>query len=524
MENNRVAKTAGFLMLVSISSRLVGYIRDIIIYSRFGQNRITDAYNAAFSIPDFLYVLLVGGALSSAFIPVFSSYIANDRQEEAWEVASMVFNLVMILLGAGIGLGLIFTPQLVAMIVPGFEPEYMKLTVLMTRIMFLQVLFMSMAGISQGILHSFKHFRTPALGSILYNVAIILVGALLSRYMGIVGFSIGVVAGALLNFAVQVPVLIRKRVRYHRMLNLNHPGVRRILSLIVPILVGQSIIYLNLFVTQNLASGLDGGMIASLRLAERLMKLPISVIGLSLAVALFPTLSEYAARKQMKQYHASFRVTMNNVIFLSLPASVGLAVMATPLIRFMYQQGAFDQAATAATAQALIFYSIGITAYSTVHVLSRAYYALSDTRTPVVVSSFSMLVNLTFSLLLIGPMGHGGLALAYSVTGIFNALVMTLWLHRKVGAMGGQSMVTTGLKTSAASAAMGLVVWALTRGLDMVLPVGEKSAQGVVVISGLVAGVLVFLALSRIMGMEEERTARNMLVSRLRRRTGVRDR
>ncbi len=518
MEETRIAKTAGFLMVIMIGSRIVGYLRDIIIYSQFGQNRMTDAYNAAFSIPDFLYILLVGGALSSAFIPVFSGYIANDKQEEAWEVASIMFNFLMILLAAGIAVGMVFTPQLVRLIVPGFEPEFVALTVLMTRIMFLQVILMSMAGVSQGILHSFKHFRAPALGSILYNVGIIVVGVALSVRFGIVGFSIGVVAGAALNFGVQIPALMKKKVRYHLKLDLRNPGVQKILMLILPILLGQSFIYLNLFITQNLASGLEGGMIASLRLAERLMKLPIAVIGLSMAIALFPTLAGYAAKGDMDQYHRSFLVTVRNVLFLAIPASVGLAVMARPLIRFMYQQGAFDATATGDSATALVFYTVGITAYCGYHVLTRSFYALSDTRTPVLISGVAMGINLGLSLLLVRVLGHGGLALAYSLTGVFNAGCMLFFLRRKVGFLGGRKMLQTTRKTLVASAAMGICVWAVTRGLEPILDTGVKLNQGIIAVSGVLVGVAVFMALTRILGMDEERSARRMFLARLGRR------
>ncbi|QRN86139.1 murein biosynthesis integral membrane protein MurJ [Clostridia bacterium] len=516
-KEKQVAKTAGFLMIIMVLSRILGYLRDIIIYSYFGQNRITDAYNAAFSIPDFLYMLLVGGALSSAFIPVFSGYIARKEEEEAWEVASILFNFILLLLMIGVGIGYLLAPQLVALIVPGFEPEYMELTIRMTRIMFLQVIFMSMAGMAQGILHSFKHFKMPALGSLLYNVAIILVGALLVRKLGIIGFSIGVVAGSLVNLLVQIPVLKKKGVRYIRSLNLSHPGVKKILALIVPILLGQSVIYLNLFVTQNLASGLDGGMIAALKLAERLMKLPIAVVGISMAVALFPNLTEYVAIGNMKRYHSSLTKTLNNVIFLALPSAVGLAIMGKPLIRMMYQQGAFDAAATKATTIALVFYSAGILAYSAIHVLSRAFYALEDTKTPVIISSFSMLVNLGFSLLLIGPMGHGGLALAYSMTGTLHMCVMLLFLRRKSGPLGGRVMLKTLKNTAIASAGMALVIWTSNSILETWLDISNKSSQALVAVVGVTAGFMVFMLLARLLKMEEEIQVRQIVTNRFKR-------
>ena len=222
----RIVRAAGIIMVAMVLSRIIGYVRDMVIYFRFGQNNLTDAYNAAFSIPDFLYYLLVGGALSSAFIPVFSGYIATNKEEDGWHVASTIFNIIMILMVCGIGLGMVFAPAL-RILVPGFTPENIALTVTMTRIMFIQAFFMALNGITMGILNSYHHFLAPAVGSVLYNLGIITVGLLLSPYLGITGFAVGVVTGAALNFAVQVPVLLKIGLRYRPVLDLNHPGVKK---------------------------------------------------------------------------------------------------------------------------------------------------------------------------------------------------------------------------------------------------------------------------------------------------------
>lgn len=506
-----VAETASFLMLVMVLSRILGYLRDIIIYSFYGQNRITDAYNAAFSIPDFLYMLLVGGALSSAFIPVFSAYIARKKEEEAWEIASIILNIMMILLAIGVTIGFSLAPQLVNIIVPGFDPVHAQLTVVMTRIMFLQVVFMSVAGVAQGILHSFKHFKMPALGSLLYNLGIIGVGILLVDKIGIVGFSVGVVTGALINLLVQLPALKKKGVRYKAVIDTKNPGVRKIFRLILPILLGQTAIYMNLFVSQNLASGLEGGLIAALKLAQRLMQLPIGVVGISMAIALFPSLTEYAATGQMQAFRSSLTRTLKNVIFLALPSSVGLIMMGKPIIRMMYEQGAFTAGATQATSTALIFFSIGITGYSAIHVLSRAFYSLQDTKTPVIVSTLSMGVNLLLSLLLIKPMGHGGLALAYSLTGLINMTVMFLFLRRKTGPIGGPSILKVMGKTALASGLMALAIYVSNRTLTDLLDTSLKGQQAIIAFTGIVIGLLVFFVSARLLKMEEEKSVRQSL-------------
>ncbi|MGI6332315.1 MAG: murein biosynthesis integral membrane protein MurJ [Zhaonellaceae bacterium] len=515
-KNKRVAEAAGFIMICMVISRILGYVRDVVIYAQFGQNRLTDAYNAAFSVPDFLYQLLVGGALSSAFIPVFSSYIATDREEDAWQVASITFNIIMILMAIGIGLGVAFAPQLIKILVPGFDAETTKLTIFLTRILFIQVIFMAFSGISMGILNSYKHFTAPAIGSVLYNLGTIVVGYLLSPYIGITAFTVGVIVGAILNFIYQLPALLEIGMSYRWSLNWRHPGVRRLFSLILPVLVGLSITELNLFVNQNLASQLSPGIVAALRSGQRLMQLPIGVFAIAIAIAVFPTLTEYAAKNELVSFKIAMSEGVRNVVFITLPASTGLIALGKPLIRLIYEQGKFTPQATEATAFALFFYSLGIFAYSAIHVLSRTFYALKDTITPVIVGSIAMIINIIFSLLLIGPLKHGGLALAYSMAGVVNMLVLLGVLRHKIGSINGRVMLISFIKSLIASVLMGLVVYSFTMQLEKVLDISSKLNQGLIVMGGIILGVLIYMFLAFIFQMEEAKTVGEIIKRRLR--------
>ncbi len=322
--STKVWEAAGFIMFTMVVSRILGYLRDVFIYASFGQNRLTDAYNAAFSIPDFLYMLLVGGALSSAFIPVLSSYIANHQEEEGWKVSSIIYSCVMVLLVIGVAIGIIFTPQLIQLLVPGFDAASMKLTITLTRIMFAQVFFMCLSGISMGILNSYKKFAAPAIGSMIYNLGIIIGGLLLMKPIeaiwpgyGIAGFSIGVVLGAALNFFVQVPALKKVGLKFHFSLNFRHPGVRKILVLIFPVFIGLAVSQINLFVTQNIASMFSAGIVAALHTAQRLMQLPIAIFAIAIAVAFFPTMTSYASRGEMKEFKRSTIMGLRTVLFVT---------------------------------------------------------------------------------------------------------------------------------------------------------------------------------------------------------------
>lgn len=515
--DKRVVMAVGIVMAAMIVSRILGYLRDVVIYARFGQNRLTDVYNAAFSIPDFLYLLLVGGALSSSFIPVFAGYLAAGKKEEAWEMASILFNVIMVVMFFGVLLGIIFTPQLVYFLVPGFSPESTELTVKLTRIMFIQVIFMAFSGISMGILNSHKQFLFPALGAVLYNLCIVLVGLILSKWYGIVGFSIGVVVGAMANFAVQLPQLLKIGLRYHFSFNLKHPGVQKVARLILPVLIGLSVIQLNVFVNQNLASNLDPGAVAALRTGQRIMMLPIGIFAVAVSVAVFPTLTGNAARGEIEQFRRNISLGLRSVLFVNLPAAIGFIALGVPLVRLLFEQGMFTAEATLATAHVLFFYSLGLAAYASMQLLNRAYYALQDTMTPVAVGVSTIGLNIALNFLLIKPMAEGGLALAYSIAGGFNMLILLMILRRKLHGVDGFRIITSIAKSLFASLIMGLVAYGIATSLGQVLDLSSKLHQAVQVFLAVSAGGAVYAGLTLALKMEEAAMIWDMLRRRLRR-------
>lgn len=518
---------ANILMLTTIASRVLGYLRDVLIFAQFGQNNLTDAYNAAFSIPDFLYMILVGGALSSAFIPVFSSYLARNQEDEGWRVLSIIFNWIMLLLIIGVVLGISFAPWLVDMLVPGYSEETKLMTVNLTRIMFFQVIFMCLSGISTGILQSYKNFTAPAIGSVLYNLGIILGGVLLAAPIenmfpgyGIAGFSVGVVLGAMLNFAVQFAAVCRLGIRYTFSFNYHHPGVHELVMLIVPVFIGLAASQFNLFVNQNLASGLSEGLVSALRAAQRLMQLPITLFGITVGVAFFPTMTEMAAKFQIDDFKHTVVMGLRTVIFVTIPASCGLAALSHPVIRFMYEfkSGAFTAEDTDNTAYALVFYTIGVFAYAAIHTLSRAFYALKDTKTPVAIAVLSIAVNVVLSILLVGPMAQGGLALAYSIAGIFNMVVLIILLNRSIGDIGSNALLKSTCQTIGISLVMGAIVWVLTEAMESFLPLASKTVQLLEIIVAIGVGVAVYAALSLALKMPEAEQIMRIINRKLHRR------
>ena len=499
-------------MASTILSRILGYGRDIIIAAAYGQTRMTDAYLAAFSIPDFLYNLLVAGVVTAAFIPVYSSYITTNRQDEGWEVASTVYNIAAIAMACGIAVAGTLAPGIVSRwLVPGFEPAYMALTVQMTRIMLIQAFFMALNGISMGILNAHQQFLWSAVASVMYNVMIILFGVVLGKRLGIVGFAVGVAAGAGTQFLIQALSLKRIGMRYMPVLRWRHPGVRRIFVLMIPVLLSYTLTQVGLFVQQNISSSLPGGALAAVRWAQRLMQMPISIFAITLVIALFPTLTGQAARGEMDAFKSSFVYGLRNIFYVTLPCAVGLAVLSRQVVGLLYQRGNFTAEDTALTAYTLMFFCLGLFAQGGVQLMNRVFYALQNTWTPVAIGAGSMVLNIALNYLLIGPLGTGGLALAYSIAGIVSLSLLLVMARRRIGAFGGKALALSFAKTLAISIAMGVAAYAASALTGRMLAgVTGQLALAIRVGASIAVGGLVYFGLSIVLKMEEINVVKRM--------------
>ncbi|MDD2420645.1 MAG: murein biosynthesis integral membrane protein MurJ [Heliobacteriaceae bacterium] len=510
----RIARAAGSIMLAMLISRLLGFVREAVIGAKFGQNEITDAYIAAFTLPDFLYFLLVGGALSAAFIPVFSSFVATNREEEGWVVASTFVNIMLFLLGCGIVLGEIFTPYLMPLVAYDFKGETLAQAIYLTRIMFPSVLFTGLAGLSMGILNSYQHFLMPAVGSVLYNIVIIACGLLLPEQLGIAAFSIGVVFGALANFLVQVPVLLRSGFKYQFTLQLAHPGVRRIATLMIPALLGLSLGQIQEIINQNLASGLAAGSITALRFANRLMQLPLGVFAIAVAVAVFPTLTRCAARKEWTEFRQSLSLGLRSVLFIMVPAAVGMAVLRVPIVQVLFEHGKFDHTATLATASVLLFFMFGLFAQGANQLLPRVFYALQRPHVPVRVSGLVLLVNTAASLLLIRYLGAEGLALAFSLSAIIAFSLYIVLVKKVLHSIDGRRLAVSVAKMAGAAGVMGLVVAGLRDLLAELLDTTTLLGQMGLLAGCVLAGVGLYAWLTSRLNMEELNLVKQTLLNR----------
>jgi len=498
-------------MAAFVISRLLGLARDVVIAAQLGTSDAADAYYAAFRIPDTIFLLIAGGALASAFIPTFADYLVHDDKTEAWRLASGVINLLLITTSVLAALAALFASPLAWALAPDFGPEKHALTVSLVRVLLICPVIFGVSGLSMGILNAQQQFLLPGLAPSAYNIGIILGAWLLVPRLGPLGVAIGAVVGALLHLLVQLPGLVRCKMRYAPVLSLRDPGVRRVLWLMGPRMFGLAVVQLNFLVETNLASRLGTGAVAALNYAFRVMLLPQGVFAQGVATAAFPTFAEQAARGQKDAMSEALAATLRAIFFVTIPAAVGLLVLRVTLIQGMFERGKFVGTSTEAVALALMFYAPGLVAHSAIEIVTRAFYALHDTRTPVYIGVVAMMANLLLSVSLIGPMQIAGLALANSIAAFVEMALLLWFLRPRVGGLGGaRTWVALG-KATLAAAAMAAAVWAFLAFVPAGLPGGAILRGGI----GVVLGGGVYALASFLVGADEVRMVTRMVLRKV---------
>ena len=510
----QIARAAGLVMALFVISRALGLLREMVISHRFGTGGDLDAYLAAFRLPDILFQIVAGGALASAFIPAFAAYLAQDKDRQAWQLASAVINLVLVLTTSLAAVAALAAPWLVRTIVaPGFEPARQVLTASLMRWMLLTPTIFGVSGVVMGILNARQHFLLPALAPIVYNLGIIAGALLLTPSLGVRGLALGVVAGAMGHLLVQVPGLVRHGLRYTPTLGLRDAGVHEVGRLMVPRMLGLAAVQINFLVNTILASDLVAGSLAALNYAWLLMLLPQGIFAQSVATAAFPTFSEQAARDLRPEMRSTLAATLRAVLYLTLPAAVGLAVLGEPLVQIVFERGAFTEASTNMVAWALAFFVLGLPAHAVVEIVVRAFYAMHDTKTPVAVGIAAMGLNVGLSLAFIsafkalGWMPHGGLALSNSLATTTEMAILLALLGRRLGGLEGRETLRSLGRMALAAAPMAAIAATLAARL---------AGHGPWLAGGLATalGGLTYLLLSLALGSPEPRAVWSLLRSR----------
>ncbi|HRZ13898.1 MAG TPA: murein biosynthesis integral membrane protein MurJ [Candidatus Omnitrophota bacterium] len=460
-----LTRSAGIIGLATFLSRILGFIRDIIIARLFGVYVYSQAFVIAFKIPNLFRDLVGEGATNAAIVPVLGEYLAQDRKKEFWEAANVLMNLLLVVLAGITVLGVIFSPVLIRLIAPGFtaDPEKFAATVTLNRLIFPYILLIGLTAYAMGILNSLRHFTIPAFAPCLLNISIIVFALIWGE--GIRGLASGVLVGGALQLAVQIPLLHRKGFRFSLNGNFRHPAIRKIGKLMTPRLLSSAIYQLNNFVDSifgSLAFIVGEGGVAALYFSYRLIQFPLGIFGNSLSQALLPALSCQAAQNDYVKLKDTLLFGLRGVFFVMIPASVAFMVLSRPMVSALFGGGRFNAYSAQITSGALFFYSIGLFAYGATKILQCGYFALKDTVTPTKVSAISLVLNCALNAALMFSLKLNGLALATSISGISGFLILLVILRKKLGGLGLRGLIDFCVRVFLASVVMGEVCFIIS--------------------------------------------------------------
>ena len=537
-KHESVVRSAGVVSAAIFMSRITGLVREIAMARLFGAGQVYDAFLLGFRIPNLTRDLFAEGALSSAFVPIFTKYLTTKGKREAAELSNLVATALIVVVGLMCLLGIVFSPQLVDLLAPGFRdiPGKFPLAVTLTRMMFPFLLLVALAAQAMGILNSCNQFGVPALSSTFFNIGSLGFGLVLGYLVGprmgfspIEGMAYGVVIGGAWQLLWQVPSLIRAGFAFRPRVNFSHPGLRNIMELMGPAIVGNASVQVNVMVNTNFASSITdaaghviNGPVSWLGYAFRFMQLPLGLFGVAIASATLPSISRSAAVGDMKEFRNTLAKSVGMIFFLTIPSSVGLAVLGDSMIAAVYQGGRFRAYDTHQTALALACYAIGLAGYGAIKVLAPALYALNDARTPMYVSLASILINAAAAstMVKLAGLGHAGLALSTSLVALFSSVILFEVIRRRIGGIQGRSLAGSFFKISAASALMGAVCalssyeighWAgfsrLARVCDLAVSIP--------------LGLLVFYGTAKLFHLPEIESASRAFIAPLARRLGI---
>ncbi|GAB4556434.1 MAG: murein biosynthesis integral membrane protein MurJ [Anaerolineae bacterium] len=507
------------IALSFVFSGVLGLLRGVIIGAVFGAGSLLDAFYAAYRLPEMLFTLVAGGALGSAFIPIFNRFLSNGDESAAWRVARATLTCVTLIATFISLITAIFAfPIVDRLLIPAADPAQKLLTADLMRIMLITVAIFSASGLLMAILNANQRFLAPALAPSMNNIGLMAGALLLSPSMGIYGLAWGAVVGAILHLAVQLPALRAYRGQLRPSLDLRAAGLGEILRLMLPRLIGAAAVQLNFVVNTILASDMTDGSLSALSVAFTLMFVVLGVVAQSAGTAIFPTLSTFAARGETENFRNTLAGALRGVLFISLPATVGLILLSQPLIATLFERGEWDAFDTTATAWALSFFALGLAAFSLQELLARAFYALRDTLTPVAIAVGGMILNVALSLSLIsvvrgevaGQGPHGGLALANALATMIESAILWVLLRRKIGSLHDNVVLMATFKAALASVGMGLVVW-------LALEILPSNLVLIRVLIGSAVGLVSFGVIALLLGLPEARSIPQGILRRLRR-------
>jgi putative peptidoglycan lipid II flippase len=523
MGSRHLARSAGLIGAAIMTSRVLAVVRETVVAYLFGAGNAMDAFNVAFRVPNLLRELFADGAISAAFLPTFTRRLTARGRDDAWRLGNLTINAMAVVTLACVAAGWFLAPHLARWLAPGYAlvPGQLELTTLLTRITLPFLTMIALAAVATGMLNALGRFFIPALSPAMYNIAMVLSAFTLVPLMprigwpAIAGIALGTVIGGAGQILLQWPVLRREGWRYAPTLDTRDEGLREVMRLMAPGTIGLAAVQVNVFVNTMLATGEGTGAVSWLNYAVRLMWVPIGLFGVSIGTAALPDIARHAAASDLASLRRTVADALRLMLMLNVPATVVLIVLARPIVSLVLERGHFGPADTAATAAALMCYAPGLLGYAVIKVAAPTFYALRDSRTPVIVSAVSIGVNVALNLALIRVMSVSGLALGSAVAATMNGALL-LWLLRgRIGGLDGRKSAHAFVMITLASLSMGLAAWWTHHGLEIALPGQGTPVRAVRVFTSIAVALAVLVGAARVLHIEEFTEALARVASRL---------
>jgi putative peptidoglycan lipid II flippase len=517
-DTRAVARAAVVVSSATLASRIFGFLRDLIVARAFGASVASDAFFVAFRLPNLLRRLVAEGALSSAFVPVFTEYVSTRSRAESLRMLRAVTGFMLLFLGTITILAVLASPWIVRVMAPGFfaDPATGALTVRLTRLMFPYLFLVGLSALLMGVLNAHRHFLLPALAPVALNIGIITGALVIAPRLPepVVGLALGVLLGGLGQLLLQAPWLWARGLLATPQFRLGHPAVRRVLGLMAPVVIGQSAVHIGTVINTIIASFLVKGSVSYLYYADRLIEFPNGVFGVAIATAVLPTLSQQAALRDRAGLRETLSFSLRLATFISMPAAIGLFMLSEPIVRVLYERGRFGPVETLGTAAAVAMYALGLVGSSAARILTQAFFAIGDTRTPMKVSVGAMALNCAIAASLARPLGHVGLALAIAVAGTVNAIALALLLRRRLPGGPIPGARRAWLRSAAVSAGLCALLALVLR---LAPPPAGRLDEAAWLAAVIVGTTAVYVGCHAVLGAEEVKLARGALMGRWRR-------
>lgn len=517
MNKNTIVKTTSIVMIISFLSRIIGVLRDTLIASSFGATLKTDAYNTSLVIPNMIFGLF-GLAITTTFIPILAQTLKEKGKEEMFDFANSIMNVLLVISLIFTLLGLIFTPQLVSLIANKYTGEKKELAIFLTRISIINILFLSLNSGYNAILQTLDEFTAPALVGIFMNIPI-LIYILMGNKFGIEGLLIATILGNGIQILVQIPWLVKHKYKYKLFINLNDSKIKKMMILISPVIIGTGVNQINSLVQSRMASGLIDGSITAIDISNKLNGMIYFTFAASIVTVIYPSLSKAGTSTDRSVFKEQICTAVNYINIIMIPAAIGLLVLRIPIISLLFKHGNFDEKAVNMTAYALLFLSSGMIFWGLRDVFSRAFYAIQDTKTPMINGVIGVFVNIIFSVVLVKSMGIGGLTLATTISAAVSCALLIVSLRKKIGYLNGIDMLICCIKILFASTIMGIGVYFINKFISSLI-IGMKG-QILSIAICIIAGSILYVIILSLLKVKEFSMIMNSILSKVRRKTNV---